>query len=372
MSLIVFDENIPMGAEAFSRLGKATSLPGRGITRKELTDADILIARSVTRVDRDLLEGTPVRFVGTATIGTDHIDLEYLKAKGIGFSDAAGCNANSVSEYIVAALLHLEKETGISFQGKTAGIVGMGNVGKKVETKLAALGMKTLLNDPPCAEREGPEGFTDLDGLLNDADLITLHTPLDKTGPHPTFHLINPSRLDRMKKSAILINTSRGSVVDNQALLSALRSDRISGAVLDVWENEPAPDTDLLDRVDIATPHIAGYSLDGKLNGTRMMFDAISRFLNVDESWSENWNPEVESPNLRLTSTGRDSLREAVFRAYPIQEDDARMRRMMESPQDQQGELFDRLRKEYPVRREFQNYRVERGDSETLARLGFG
>ncbi|MCB9781338.1 MAG: 4-phosphoerythronate dehydrogenase [Candidatus Omnitrophica bacterium] len=371
MRLIVFDENIPYGAEAFSKLGRTVSLPGRGIRREDLAEAEILIVRSITRVNRDLLEGTPVRFVGTATIGTDHIDLGYLRDEGIAFSDAAGCNANSVSEYVTAAILHLEKQKGVSFVGKTAGIIGVGNVGKKVEAKLSALGMRVLLNDPPRAEKEGSERFTELGTLLRESDLLTVHTPLEKSGNHPTYHLIGSDEIERMKPSAFLFNTSRGAVVDGVALLSALKGERIAGAVLDVWENEPTPNLELLEKVELATPHIAGYSLDGKINGTRIMFEAAARFLGVHESWDEAWNPPVEKPEFSLKNIDRDSLREAVFHAYAIHEDDARMREILNLREEERGPFFDRLRKEYPVRREFQNYQVEGGDTQTLKRLGF-
>ena len=368
---IVYDENIPYGGEAFSRLGEAVSIPGREIQNPHLLDADLLIVRSVTRVDRKLLEGTPVRFVGTATIGTDHIDRGYLESAGIAFSDAAGGNAHSVSEYVTAAVVHLEKTQGRSFQGKTAGIIGVGNVGRRVKTQLEALGLRVLLNDPPREEREGSDAFSDLGTLLKQADLITLHTPLTRTGKHPTFHLLSEKELNQMKKGSVLFNTSRGSVVDGKSLLASLDSGHLGAAVLDVWENEPTPDPNLVAKVDIATPHIAGYSLDGKLNGTRMMFEAAARYLGVDEEWEEGWNPRVENPRFSLSENGRKSIWEAVLRVYPIHEDDARMRGILQEPPEQQAAYFDRLRKEYPVRREFPNYQVRGGEGETLRRLGF-
>lgn len=372
MTRIVYDENIPYGLEAFSLLGESVSRPGRSIAREDLKEADLLIVRSITRVDRTLLEGTPVRFVGTATIGTDHIDRAYLNEAGIAFADAAGCNANSVSEYITSALLHLEKSNGSSFEGKTAGVVGVGNVGKRVAAKLRALGMKVLENDPPRAEAEGPEGFADLEDLLEESDLVTLHTPLEKSGARPTHHLIGENELRRMKGSAFLFNTSRGAVVSGSALLSSLSQGGLAGVVLDVWEKEPTPDPNLLRLVDLATPHIAGYSLDGKLNGTRMMFEAACRFLGSSLAWDDRWNPEVEVPEIDLDESGRKSVAEAVHHVYPIWEDDGRMRGILELPEAERGPYFDRLRKEYPTRREFHNYRTVGGDEAVLRELGFG
>ena len=375
---IVVDENIPLGKEAFSHLGEVILSPGRKIVWETVQEADLLVVRSITRVNRELLEGTPVRFVGTATIGTDHIDLPYLKESGITFADAAGCNANSVGEYTTAALLDLEAALGVSFVEKTMGIVGVGNVGKNVAEKARTLGMKVLLNDPPRAEREGPGGFVSLNEVLSESDVVTAHTPLEKGGKHPTYHLLGENELRAMKPGALLFNTSRGPVVDNKALLETLRSGHLSGALLDVWENEPTPDPALMAKVNIATPHIAGYSFDGKTTGTRMMYEAVCRFLDVEMvPAAELFNIPVDNPNLDLVSTGREALREAVFWAYPIQEDDRRMRDLIDLPEEERGERFDRLRKEYPVRREFHRYKVSGKhltdeDCQTLKSLGFG
>jgi erythronate-4-phosphate dehydrogenase len=374
---IVADENIPLAKEAFSAFGVVELYAGRSISSETVRDADALIVRSITRVDETLLSGTRVRFVGTATIGTDHIDLDYLKKARIAFADAAGCNANSVAEYVAAALLDLEASLGVSFVGKTIGVVGVGNVGAKVVKVAEALGMNLLLNDPPRAQLEGPEGFVDLHRVLAEADVVTLHTPLAREGEHPTFHLLGERELDRMKPSAALLNTSRGSVVDGKALFSLLERGGLSAAVIDVWEGEPDVHPHLLERAKIATPHIAGYSFDGKLNGTRMMRDALARFLGEEEVLSDEiFRVPVKNPNLQLVSSGREALREAVFSAYPIQEDDRRMRERIQLASAERGRAFDLLRKEYPIRREFFNYRVagQSLDSETesaLKQLGF-
>jgi erythronate-4-phosphate dehydrogenase len=376
MRKIVVDENIPLGREAFAPLGEVALEHGRKISRETLAGAELLIVRSITKVDRDLLEGTPVRFVGTATIGTDHIDQEYLREQGIAFADAAGCNANSVSEYLTAALLDLEAVMGLSLVGKTLGIVGVGNVGGKVAKKGEALGMRVLLNDPPREERgeEGP--FVSLNQVLEESDFITLHTPLTREGTHASFHLIGKEEIGRMKPSAVLFNSSRGAVVDGATLLSALETGKMARAVLDVWEKEPTPNLGLLARVHIATPHIAGYSYDGKLTGTRMMLEAACRFLEGEAPSTDLFDVPVADPNIEVLGAGREAVREAVFRAYPILEDDRRMRGLLTAEPDQVGPAFDRLRKEYPVRREFHNYRIEanRLDEEartTLSALGF-
>jgi erythronate-4-phosphate dehydrogenase len=358
MSLILADRNIPFAVEAFSQFGEVTLAAGREITTAMVRDVDILMVRSVTRVNESLLEGSRVRLVGTATIGTDHIDLEYLKGRGIVFADAAGSNANSVAEYVTAALLTLEGRMGTSFEGKTLGVVGVGNVGRRVVEKAHALGMKTLLNDPPRAEQEGQEGFESLDRLLTESDVVTLHTPLTKTGKHATHHLIGSRELGFMRKDAFLFNTARGAVVDNPALLQVLEGKDLSGAVLDVWENEPDPLGNLVRASRIATPHIAGYSFDGKITGTRMMAEAIGRFLAQPLVWPPEMEAPPAEPLIEVRGQGREAIREAVLRAYPIHEDDTRMRAMLNlSPADRPA-YFDRLRKEYPVRREFYQYRV--------------
>jgi len=378
MSLqILADENIPVALKAFSRFGNVTLCHGRSIGPESAREADALIVRSITRVDASLLSGSRVRFVGTATIGTDHVDQDYLGRAGIHFADAAGCNANSVGEYVTAALLDLEASLGTSFVGKNLGVVGVGNVGTKVVEKGRALGLNLLLNDPPRMEREGMTGFVDLDLVLRESDVLTLHTPLVRDGRFPTHHLIGAPELDRMKSSAVLLNTSRGSVVDGAALQSALVKGRIVAAVLDVWEGEPKVDPNLLRRVKIATPHIAGYSLDGKLKGTLMMVEALARFKGEEgKVIYPSLEAPVENPDIHLIATGREAVREAVFSAYPIREDDQRMRELVEMEATERADAFDRLRKEYPVRREFQNYRVsgEFLDPETenvLRQIGF-
>ena len=358
--VIVVDENVPYGREAFGLLGAVRMAQGRKISREMLADVDALVVRSITKVDRELLEGTPVRFVGTCTIGEDHVDKALLASQGITFSSAPGCNANSVGEYIIAALLHLAEKHGLTLAGMKLGIVGVGNVGKCVRQKAEALGLQCVLNDPPRFEKEGGDPiFRPIDEIL-DCDIITFHVPIEKAGPNATWHLADAAFLSRMKPGGILINSSRGPVVDNQALKSVLREGSLRAAVLDVWEAEPRVDTELLDLVDIGTPHIAGYSFDGKVNGTRQVYEAFCASLNRRPEWDPS--PLLPAPDCRQLTINpgeSDALSGAVRAVYEIMADDARMREMLAlTTSEEQSAWFDRLRKEYPRRREFFNTRV--------------
>lgn len=363
----VVDENIPYGREAFSTLGEVLTVPGRELRPETVRGAEVLCVRSVSKVSPELLEGSGVRFVGTATIGTDHVDLEYLKARGIGFASAPGSNARSVAEYLTAALLHVFAARGARLRGAVLGIVGVGNVGSRVAEKARALGMKVLLNDPPRAEREGGAGFTELAELLPAADVVTVHVPLEHGGRHPTFHLAGEKFLESLKPGALFVNTSRGAVHDTAALLRAL-DNRLGGAVLDVWEDEPLIDKTLAGRVLLSTPHIAGYSFDGKVAGTRMIFEAACRFLGRPPTWPRSIRlPEPAVPlveecvtdeNGAVRST-EDLLRSAAAKVYDIRADDAALRETLRSADGERGPAFDRLRKNYRVRREFFNTAVK-------------
>ncbi|MEW6272322.1 MAG: 4-phosphoerythronate dehydrogenase, partial [Thermodesulfobacteriota bacterium] len=336
---LVVDENIPLAREAFGGLGDVELLPGRRIDAAAVARADALIVRSVTRVDERLLAASPVRFVATATIGTDHVDLAYLERRGAAFAHAPGCNARSVAEYVTAALLELEHDRMRDFAGATIGVVGAGNVGSRVSALASALGMRVLVCDPPRAEAEGPEAFHALDTLLDEADVLTLHVPLTRDGRHATRHLVGAAEIARLRPGAVLINTSRGGVVDDQALHRACASGRVA-AVLDVWEGEPEPALALIEVVRLATPHVAGYSLDGKLAGTRMVAEAAYRFFGVvapDPRLFEVANPD---PTIHVTGHGRAALRQAVARAYAIADDDARMRAALAAA-TARGEAFD-------------------------------
>jgi erythronate-4-phosphate dehydrogenase len=297
-----------------------------------------------------------VKFVGTATIGTDHVDLDYLKRRGIAFASAPGSNANSVAEYIVAALLVLARSLGFSLEGTALGVVGVGNVGSKVVQKAEVLGMHVLQNDPPLQRLTGEKRFLPLDDLMA-ADVVTLHVPLSRDGTDPTFHFYDETRIGRMKPGSILINTSRGAVVDTASLKRALRSGHLKAAVIDVWENEPDIDVDLLGMVTIGTSHIAGYSLDGKFNAVRMISDALGEHVGERKPWPETLQlpPIVDLLSLSPERgwTREELLLHAVRPCYDIERDDRVLREILHLEEAVRPRLFRALRAEYPPRREF-------------------
>ena len=336
---IVADANIPFLQEAFGVLGDVTAVPGRQLTPVQLCDADILLVRSVTPVNAALLAGSQVKFVATATIGFDHIDTGYLAKRGIGFASAAGCNANSVAEYIISALLELAHRHHFRLRDKTLGVIGVGNVGSIVVRYARALSLRVLPNDPPRQRAETLPDFVSLDQLVAEANILTFHVPLTKTGPDATFHLLKP-------RCGIVLNTARGAVLDNRYLLTA----KLDALVLDVWENEPNLLPELLTKVALGTPHIAGYSFDGKVNGTRLIYEAACRHFGLPVTWQPQL-PAPPVPKLEITvASGEDDedvLRRTLRQVYDITGDDARLRANYRQ--------FDKLRAEYPVRREFFN-----------------
>jgi erythronate-4-phosphate dehydrogenase len=358
---IVADRNIPFVQACFAHLGKVELYSGREITAAVVADADALLVRSITKVNADLLRGSQVRFVATATIGLEHIDCEYLAEQGIGFSSAPGSNANSVAEYVVAGLLAVAEKHDIQLGGKSIGIVGVGNVGKRVALKCRALGMNTVLNDPPLARQSGDAQYRPLQAL-GDCDFVTLHTPLTFAGPDKTHHLADKAFFASLKPGAVFFNSSRGPVHDTDALKGAILSGHLRATVLDVWEKEPTIDTDLLRSVDLATPHIAGYSFDGKVAGLIMIYEALCRHLGqAPKHRREDFLPEPEVPRIEMFLSLDDvqqSLRKTVQQVYDIRQDDANTREILTVPPEERGACFDDLRKNYPRRREFQNTRV--------------
>lgn len=351
------DKNNPYVAEAFRDYGDVRVLGTAEFTRETVRDADALVVRSETKVTRELLDGSRVRFVGSATIGTDHVDLDFLKQAGIGFASAPGCNANSVADYVVAALLRHASQHRRGLAGKTLGIVGVGNVGSRVAHRARALAMRVLENDPPRARNERLPHFVSLDEVM-EADFVTLHVPLTRQGPDATYHLFDAARIARMKRGSVLLNTARGAVVETAALKEALGSGHLSAALLDVWENEPAIDTDLLKMVELGTSHIAGYSFDGKLNAVRMIHKALGEFYSLKGSWSVPSKlppPTVEQLTYE-TAAGLDvehALREVVRSCYDIGADDEALRTLLALQPGERVAAFRRLRANYGVRREF-------------------
>jgi erythronate-4-phosphate dehydrogenase len=376
---IVVNKHTPYVVQAFEKIGKVTALDTREITKETVRDADILIVRSETKVNQDLLEGSRVKFVGTVTIGTDHVDEDYLAKNGITFVSAPGSNSNSVSEYMTAALLELAYRNGFLLRDKTIGIVGVGNVGSKVWRKAEALGMKVLLNDPPLERQGSSYPLHSLDELMK-ADILSLHVPLTRTGPDATYHLFDENRIRKMKRGAILFNTSRGAVVETDALKRTLTDGHLSASILDVWEKEPMINVSLLDLVLFGTQHIAGHSLDGKVNALRMNYESVCRFLSRSADQDINGlMPDPALPEINVESihtSMQQTLHDIVKQCYDINSDDRLLRQIKSIPEQDRGKFFSKLRTDYRIRREFFNYTVCVGSEaqslvDVLQLLGF-
>lgn len=368
---ILVDENMPYARELFSRLGEVKAVPGRPIPVTELDDADALMVRSVTKVNASLLEGKAIKFVGTATAGTDHVDEGWLKQAGIGFSAAPGCNAIAVVEYVFSSLLMLAERDGFALRDRTVGIVGVGNVGGRLQARLEALGIRTLLCDPPRADRGDEGDFRSLDELVQEADILTFHTPLFKEGPYKTQHLADDVLISRLKPGTILINACRGAVVDNAALLARLNAGQDLSVVLDVWEGEPDLNVELLNKIDIGTAHIAGYTLEGKARGTTQVFEAWSAFIGREQHVAlDTLLPAPEFGRITLHGPlDQPTLKRLVHLVYDVRRDDAPLRNVAGIP----GE-FDKLRKNYLERREWSSLYVMCDDADAaalLCKLGF-
>ncbi len=378
---IIADQNIPFVKECFSSIGIVTLSEGRQMTADLVRDADILLVRSITKVNQELLEGSAVKFVATATIGTEHVDQEYLAANGIGFASAPGSNAMSVADYITAALLALGRKKKIRLAGKSIGIVGVGHVGRRVAKKCRALRMKVVLNDPPLARQTGDMKYRPLEELY-DCDFITMHTPLIRSGPDATYHLAGETFFASLKDGAVFINSSRGKVQDEAELKKAIQSGKLGGVVLDVWETEPQVDPWLLQNVDLSTPHIAGYSYDGKVAGMIMIYNAACKHFGLREAHTAgDFLPPPEVPEIRIEKRppigGEESaVHDIVQQIYVINRDDFNMREILLQPVNERAAWFDRLRKDYPRRREFHNTKVillgiERCAANKLGGIGF-
>ncbi len=354
---IFVDENIPQGREVFSAYGEVTTFHGRALKPSDLRAADALLVRSITKVNARLLDGTPVRFVGTATIGVDHIDQDYLAKSGIGFTAAPGCNARSVAEYFTAALLHLRIHRGLVLEGKTVGIVGFGNVGNQIARVAPFLGLKVLRCDPPLQEVGHPGPFLPLPELISQSDIITLHLPLTQNPPHATRDLFNRNLFETFKNPKVLVNTSRGEVTDGEALLWALDEKKLSHLVLDVFPGEPNIDPVLAGRADLISPHIAGYSIQGKLNGTTQVLEAFLKHFALERKSAVKMptpaHPVIAWP---LHAGLEAGMNHCVHHCYEMLHDDITLRRALVDPE--LPKRFDLLRKNYPVRHEFAGFQV--------------
>lgn len=370
--LIVADENIPLVDAFFAEFGEIRRLPGRQITRADVHDADVLLVRSVTKVDRDLLEGSAVRFVGTCTIGTDHLALDYFHQEGIQWSSAPGCNARGVVDYVLGSLLTLAEIEGADLNQRTYGVVGAGEVGGRLINVLKGLGFNVLVCDPPRQAAEGGD-YVSLEQIIERCDVISLHTPLDKSAENATWHLLDQQRLNQLKHGTWLINASRGPVIDNNALREVLTRREDLQAVLDVWEAEPQVDVELADLCVLATPHIAGYSLDGKQRGTAQIYQAVCDFLGQEaviklaDLLPAPWLAKVE---LSADSDPAWALATVCRGVYDPRRDDADFRRSLVGTVQEQKLAFDALRKHYPVRREIEGLQVRiEGESQGLTQM---
>jgi len=374
---ILADQNIPQVAAAFRDLGQVELMPGREIKRAHLQDCRCLIIRTVTQIDEALLKDTPVEFVGTATIGTDHIDLSYLADANISFSNAAGCNAEAASEYVISGLFAMSRRKGFDPLNMRAGIVGYGNVGSRLQQKLAAFGIECLVCDPPLQDT-GLRGqtFVDLDTILRECNLISLHVPLTHSGMHPTLHLLNAERLQSLNNGCVLINAARGEVIDNHALLQLLNRRDDLHVFLDTWENEPLVSHGLLRRVDLATPHIAGYSVEGRLRGTQMVLDAAGKHFSLSPGWHMSQQlPARRELHCRSNGTRLDFVQNLLQQHCNIWRDHDAFVVGQDLDDNEFAAHFDGLRKVYPDRLEYERFSVRQVDDSwsntVLTALGF-
>jgi erythronate-4-phosphate dehydrogenase len=369
---IIADSKIPFLQGVLEPFMDVEYFKGSEINRSIIKDADALIIRTRTKCNAELLEGTNVKYIATATIGFDHIDIAYCKDKGITWTNAPGCNSGSVMQYIAFALLYFANTKSIDLRDSVLGVIGVGNVGRKIVRLAEILEMQVLLNDPPKERIEGPCSYISLEGILRECNIITFHVPLTLQGADKTFHMVDQHFLGKLNPGSLLINSSRGEVIDSRLLLKSMEKGFPESLILDVWENEPGIDTALLNFAFYGTPHIAGYSADGKANGTKMSVQAISRFfgLGIDE-WEPDCIPTPVNDKLIVDAGNKNIqqiLTELIFQCYNFRDDDIRFRT--------NPEKFEWLRENYPLRREFKAFTVEASnlsaDNELkLKQLGF-
>lgn len=364
---IIIDDKIPYIRGAFERVAEVVYLPGAKTTPEVVKDADAIVTRTRTICNEQLLARSAVKFIATATIGYDHIDTDYCDAAGIKWTNAPGCNSKSVEQYVASALMVLAKSRTLQLKDLCIGIVGVGNVGTKVARFCDLMGMKVLLNDPPRERTEGAAAFVSLQQIMEQSDIISLHVPLNMKGEDATFQLVNDVFLNSLKRKPVLINSCRGEVIETNAIKAALKSGQISGLVCDCWENEPDIDRELLALTEIATPHIAGYSKDGKAAGTLMSVRAISDFFGLGLN---NWQPSgVELPTnpiIKIDGAGlneQEIISKTILATYDIRTDDTLFRNNVAEFEQQRGD--------YPTRREFPAFTIQAKNvnGETLKKL---
>ena len=397
---IVADKAIPYARRLFSTLGEVVLLDSKDITSASIRDADCLVVRSVTRVDRALLSGSQIKCVASASSGTDHVDIDYLDTREIPLFDAKGCNANSVAEYVLSCLFVLSEQFGVELEGKTAGIIGCGHVGARLRSLLHIIGMETRGYDPFIRDENNSYPYRDLDSVLC-SDIITLHVPLTTTGEYPTAQMVDRQFLGRLKNDVIFINTARGAAVNERDLIDFAKQNRECRLVLDVWDNEPLINDELFALASLATPHIAGYSAQAKLNATRLVYEQVCRWLDVHAAADAVTNRQdrrfarpqaavrlrprmgavtLADENAELNLSGfddaPDAVRTAVLASYDVRSDCAALKGLAEIEPDKRGAFFDSLRTDYPSRREFPTLTVALSENqgligEKLSALGF-
>jgi len=348
---ILADKNIPYLNGIAEYFGDVTYIAGKDFSYDTVRNADTLIVRTVVKIGEDILKGSMVKLICTASIGFDHIDTDYCNKAGIVWHNAPGSNSGSVMQYVLSSLLLLSRKKGFDLKCKTIGIIGAGNVGSKVAKACRLMGMKVLLNDPPRKQKEDSEDFVDIETIKKEADIISFHVPLTKDGMFKTFHMADDRFFASLAKKPIVINTARGSVFDTKAIKEAIQTNKIAATVIDCWENEPVIDTEYMSMVDIATPHIAGYSADGKANATRMSLERVADFWRLSKDpVSLIKVPEPRNPVIDISGMEGDILTDVILKVYSPETD---MEPFIKNP-----DKFQQLRDDYPVRREYPAYKV--------------
>lgn len=363
---IIVDSRIPFLRGLLEPFAEVMYLPGKDIKKEDIQDADAMIIRTRTLCTRDLLEGTSIKFIGTATTGYDHIDTDFCKVKGIYWVNAPGCNARAVAQYVASAILCFSKKYGFQPSSKTIGIIGVGQVGQKVERCARLLGMNVYLNDPPRARNEGEKNFVSMQRIQSECDILTFHPILEKEGPDKTYHMADENFFAKLKKPVFLINTARGSVIKTEALKKAIQDGKVIDCALDCWENEPDIDKELLDVSLIATPHIAGYSSDGKANATRIILEHLNTFFDLKMPKFAPDLPVPEEPILKIHKNSPHKIASALLYAYDPLKDSEYLKK--------NPDKFEEFRAQYPLRREYKAFRVlnsKESDAEILRAFGF-
>ena len=364
---IVVDQNIRGAGSTFGLHSRLEVVDGRKLRAEQLVDTDVLIIRTTTRVDKQLLQDSAVGFVGTTSIGTDHLDIDWLEQQGITWASAPGCNADSAAQYTLAMMWLACERLGCRLTDQRVGIIGRGNVGSRVQRLLAALGVESVANDPPLADL-GESDLVSLEEAVAQ-DIVCLHVPLNRTGAHPTYRFIAAQELARMSDHALLVNTARGNVIDGKALMAELEEGRLHAA-LDVWPGEPEFSSDLLESTTVATPHVAGYSDDGKRNGTQLVYQAFCEWADLPPF--QQSEPSIGHLELDIAA-GEAAISKALDAACFVRRHDDEMRALSTLAPDDRATEFDRLRREYPPRRDFHAWTIRCQDSEmarVLSRLG--